>query len=58
MYFPEQLENESAEKKFLETCDVTKVNFCFFFSIDTQKWNLSPYHIYINGPYTKKNNTL
>ena len=57
MYFPEQLENESAEKIFLETCDETKVNF-FFFSIDTQKLNLSPYHIYINGPHNKKNNTL
>ena len=55
MYFPEQLENESAEKKLLETCDETKVNF---FSIDTQKWNLSPHRIHINGPYKKKNNTL
>lgn len=35
-----------------------KGKFLFFFSIDTQKWNLSPYHIYINGPYNKTNNTL
>ena len=35
-----------------------KGKFLFFFSIDTQKLNLSPYHIYINGPHNKKNNTL
>ena len=37
MYFLEQQENENAERKFLETCDETKVNFFFLRAKKPQK---------------------